>query len=558
MDFDDIVVKESPGLCRCCLSEGCYKDLSTEYQWMDDTEIYADMLLDCFDISISQHAEGPNGANRLICEVCVTRLRDACNFKKQVLASEKKFVDMVGRGAFKPKAVTYNVPIKSEAILEIQPQETEVEFLEAGMDYPDDDVLKDDLGHTSTDDITVSTLPIKGKKGKAKKTMTKAEKKSCSKIVLVEKPKISKPLTKGENQEIFGAVNKSLLTPTKRHRLMKRNAIIILESSTVMPFKWHRQNYLCFYCHQNFKDVNLLKEHTKVHKEPRIKSAVSYLRRDEKVKIDITGAVCNLCNFNFDDLITFIEHLKTTHKKIISDTDFGVIPYKLDNDRYECALCSCDFQYFIKLNQHMNVHYENYICEICGKSFLNKDRLRCHSISHGVEFPCKYCKEIFDSLTLKINHELKVHGRRKIIKCVYCTQTFPNYPTRKKHHNEIHNKDITTLNCPICNKSFQIKSKMQVHIKEVHVREKNFSCTMCEQKFFSKSHVQKHMIKHIGNRIYQCETCKKSYARKQTLRDHMRIHNNDKRYVCEFCKQAFVQKNTLKLHLRVHHPEANT
>ncbi|XP_013164622.1 PREDICTED: hemolin-like isoform X3 [Papilio xuthus] len=197
MDFDDIVVKESPGLCRCCLSEGCYKDLSTEYQWMDDTEIYADMLLDCFDISISQHAEGPNGANRLICEVCVTRLRDACNFKKQVLASEKKFVDMVGRGAFKPKAVTYNVPIKSEAILEIQPQETEVEFLEAGMDYPDDDVLKDDLGHTSTDDITVSTLPIKGKKGKAKKTMTKAEKKSCSKIVLVEKPKISKPLTKG-------------------------------------------------------------------------------------------------------------------------------------------------------------------------------------------------------------------------------------------------------------------------------------------------------------------------------------------------------------------------
>ncbi|KPJ19890.1 hypothetical protein RR48_02318 [Papilio machaon] len=199
MDFDDIVVKESPGLCRCCLSEGCYKDLSTEYTWMDDTEIYADMLLDCFDISISQHSEGPNGANRLICEVCVTRLRDACNFKKQVLASEKKFVDMIGRGAFKPKVVTYNVPIKSETILEVQPQETEVEYLEEGMEFADDDVLKDDIiGQTSTEDITVSTLPIKGKKGKPKKTVNKTEKKSCSKIVLVEKPKISKPLTKGK------------------------------------------------------------------------------------------------------------------------------------------------------------------------------------------------------------------------------------------------------------------------------------------------------------------------------------------------------------------------
>ncbi|XP_013146549.1 PREDICTED: gastrula zinc finger protein XlCGF26.1-like isoform X8 [Papilio polytes] len=556
MDFDNIVVKESPGLCRCCLSEGCYKDLSTEYTWMDDTEIYADMLLDCFDISISQHNDGPNGPNRLICEVCVTRLRDACNFKKQVLASEKKFVDMIGRGGFKPK-VTYNVPIKSETILEVQPLETEVEYLDEGMDFGDD-VLKDDVtAQTSTENFTITTLPIKGKKGKAKKTVTKTEKKACSKVVLVEKPKVSKPVTKGENEEIE-AVSKSSMTSTKRHRLMKKNAIIILESSTVMPFKWHRQNYLCFYCHQNFKDTTLLKKHTNEHKEPRIKSAVSYLRRDEKVKIDVSTIICNLCDLNFVDLNTLIEHLKTTHKKNFANSDYGVIPYKLHNDRFQCALCTTDFQYFIKLNQHMNVHYENYVCESCGKSFLSQDRLRCHSICHGLGFRCKFCTEIFDSLTQKITHEFKVHDRRKLIKCMYCADTFQNYTTRKKHHNEVHNKDMSINNCPICNKSFHIKSKMQVHIKEVHLREKNFSCTMCEQKFFSKSHVQKHMIKHIGERIHQCETCKKSYARKQTLRDHMRIHNNDRRFVCAFCSQAFVQNNSLRLHLRVHHPEVNT
>lgn len=49
----DASVKDSPGLCRCCFSEGCYKDLSTAYAWMGDTEIYADMLLECFDISVS-------------------------------------------------------------------------------------------------------------------------------------------------------------------------------------------------------------------------------------------------------------------------------------------------------------------------------------------------------------------------------------------------------------------------------------------------------------------------------------------------------------------------
>lgn len=53
MEFDEIVVKESPGLCRCCLSEGCYKDLGSEYTWMNETEVYADMLLECFDIGVS-------------------------------------------------------------------------------------------------------------------------------------------------------------------------------------------------------------------------------------------------------------------------------------------------------------------------------------------------------------------------------------------------------------------------------------------------------------------------------------------------------------------------
>lgn len=53
MEFAEVTVKESPGLCRCCLSEGCYKDLGSEYSWMNDTEVYADMLLDCFDVGVS-------------------------------------------------------------------------------------------------------------------------------------------------------------------------------------------------------------------------------------------------------------------------------------------------------------------------------------------------------------------------------------------------------------------------------------------------------------------------------------------------------------------------
>ncbi|XP_047542072.1 PR domain zinc finger protein 5-like isoform X8 [Vanessa atalanta] len=555
MEFDEIVVKESPGLCRCCLSEGCYKDLGTEYAWMDETEVYADMLLECFDISISQHMEGPNGPNRLICEVCITRLRDACNFKKQVLDSEKKFVDMVGRGEFKSKVIVYQEQMKSEMIMEPQPaHDADVEYLDEEIDY--DDGNKDDSNEpTVSEDITVDALPIKGKRGRPKKTTVKPEKKK-SKLEEKAKPKI----VKGEKRPVMAteALIKSSMTTTKRNRLMKRNAIIILESSTAIPFKWHRHNYLCFFCHRPFKNLEPLKEHTRNdHKDSSIKSAVSYLKRDEKVKIDVTVINCKTCDESFDNINLLIEHVKVKHDRVFIDNcGYGVIPYKLHKDKFECALCQKDFRYFIKLNQHMNEHYGNYVCELCGKSFLSQDRLRCHSLSHGSNFRCSTCPEIFESLTQKNNHEMTVHNKTRTIKCFFCPETFQNYVLRKRHHNSAHNVEISVISCPVCGKSFHIVSKMWAHLKEVHVREKNFSCSLCDQKFFSRTHVQKHMIKHLGEKIHQCEVCKKSYARKQTLRDHMRIHNNDRRFICPVCSQAFVQNNSLRLHMKVHHSDS--
>ena len=41
------------GICRCCASEGSFKDFLTSYHWMGEEEVYADMLKDCFSISVS-------------------------------------------------------------------------------------------------------------------------------------------------------------------------------------------------------------------------------------------------------------------------------------------------------------------------------------------------------------------------------------------------------------------------------------------------------------------------------------------------------------------------
>lgn len=351
------------------------------------------------------------------------------------------------------------------------------------------------------------------------------------------------------------ASKSSHMTATRRNRLMKRNAIIVLENSTALPFKWHRQNFLCFFCHKTFKDTDVLKEHTKSeHKTSSIKSGVSYLRGDEKVKIDVTVLNCTICDarsFSLDDLI---EHLKINHKKCFYvECGYGLVPYRL-TEALSCAICNEEFQYFIKLNHHMNEHFGSYVCETCGKSFLSQDRLRCHFLRHGSSYRCNICSETFETLTLKASHEAKAHNKVLTMKCSYCPESFTSYYARRIHHSVVHNVAMQEYNCPVCGKNFQIMSRMKVHLKQVHIREKNFSCSICDQKFFSKTHVKKHMIKHVGDRIHQCEICMKSYARKQTLRDHMRIHNKDKKYSCSLCNQEFVQNNSLRLHMRVHHP----
>ncbi|KAI5640759.1 zinc-finger associated domain (zf-AD) domain-containing protein [Phthorimaea operculella] len=544
MNFDEIVVKESPGLCRCCLSEGCYKDLGTEYTWMNDTEVYADMLLECFDISISQHNDGPNGSNRLICEVCITRLRDACNFKKQVLDSEKKFVDMLARGEFQPKMIMYQAtPMKAEQLLE-EPAADDVEYLE-DMDF-EDDLPLNQLEPSSSDLTTSTAAKVKGKRGRPKKTTSpvKAEKKP--KVAKLEaKPQTSKAVAKGEMP----------LTPTKKNRLLKRNATIILENTTAIPFKWHRQNYLCFFCHKQFKTASEVKEHKEGHKNSNIKSAVSYLRRDEKVKIDVTETSCKICSESLITIEAIKTHLEKHGKIFAKDIPLGVIPYKLSDETFQCAICSEQFQYFVNLNQHMNKHYGSYICDVCGQSFLSHDRLRSHSFTHRSGFKCNICTETFDTLRLKNQHEATIHSVDKTLKCLYCEETFVNYLQRKMHHVTAHKVKSQQFNCPVCSKTFHISSKMQVHLKAVHLRERNYPCTVCGQKFFSKSHLRNHSIKHFGEKIYKCEVCNKSYARKNTLRDHMKIHSGSKRYSCSECNERFDQISSLKLHVKARHPE---
>ncbi|XP_046975303.1 PR domain zinc finger protein 5-like isoform X7 [Vanessa cardui] len=546
MEFDEIVVKESPGLCRCCLSEGCYKDLGTEYTWMDETEVYADMLFECFDISISQHMEGPNGPNRLICEVCITRLRDACNFKKQVLHSEKKFVDMVGRGDFKSKVIVYQEQMKSEMVMEPQPaHDADVEYLDEDIDY--DDGNKDDSNEpTVSEDITVDALPIKGKRGRPKKTTVKPEKKK-SKLEEKTKPKIVKGKSRKVKRIRYNTKDistsdsdddlpikdlKPKLSFNDKLSIMRNNVIQVVIKSTVMPFRWLRSSYRCFYCYDVFREPKDLKFHQNVHSvEDEIPKAMENYWEPE-VYVDISNLSCKLCPDTITELYQLVDHLILKHKVAFNkDIGMGMNAFKLDEFSVNCLICDHRFSTFGHLLVHTNKDHKGWsevLCDVCGQHFRNAKYLRQHIRNEHTKksVVCTLCGLTVISKNKLRTHMQNSHNHR--YKCYACSDQFATHYKRSQHMMLAH-KSREVIKCSYCPRSFVYRSSMMRHVRETHLQERTAICNVCGWRSFAQYDLQKHMMKHSNERNFKCPACDKAFKTKKTMRQHYNnIHQKSK------------------------------
>ncbi|XP_045506145.1 zinc finger protein 710-like isoform X5 [Colias croceus] len=533
MEFDNIIVKENPGLCRCCLSEGCYKELGTEYPWMDETEVYADMLLECFDISISQHIEGPNGTNRLICEVCITRLRDACNFKKQVMDCEKKFVDMIGRGEFKKVLPIEGPDMKSELNLEEDTDVvTEIEYLEEGIDFDDD---KDD----PTQDITVEPLPVKPKRGRPKKSSTKVEKKAKE-----EKPRTSKTTSKGVSrscdttndiadsfEDILGSLTtKTELSSKEKRKIMRNNVLQVLIKSTVMPFRWLKSSYRCFYCYDIFQESSDLKNHQITHVGDEIKEVTMSKYWEPIVYVDISNLACKLCTENVTDLYELIDHLVEKHGTVYNkDVGTCMIPFKLDNFSLNCLTCGAGFYTFGPLLHHTNKDHKGtsaILCEVCGQHFKDGHLLRLHmkSVHENSGLLCQECGEKFETRYKLKSHQKYEHDMDKKYKCLVCTQIFRSHYKRSRHMATEH-KNREEIKCLHCPKTFVFRSMMMTHLRDTHLKVRNHICSVCGWKAFNSNRLKNHMYKHSGEKNFKCEVCEKLFTTRKIMRAHFaRMH----------------------------------
>lgn len=80
---------------------------------------------------------------------------------------------------------------------------------------------------------------------------------------------------------------------------------------------------------------------------------------------------------------------------------------------------------------------------------------------------------------------------------------------------------------------------------------RKFSCCHCGKSFKTKSHLQRHILTHTGEKPYLCTRCDCRFNQSSSLRNHViAIHTKEYPHTCNNCNKGFLMPAVLQKHLQ--------
>ncbi|XP_052745588.1 zinc finger protein 555 isoform X2 [Bicyclus anynana] len=500
----------NPALCRCCHSIKKCRLLTAEYEFNGGKEVYSDMFMDIFGL-VLPYLDG-DSMDCCICATCVKRLREAADFRKQVLQSEQLFLD-----------ARLKEDDKNAGMLEIKIEPT-ADVAQSNMDTTDHHDDDSDM------DIAVEEKPkpVRNNAARTLKRTRNGQKldmnrqlSTASKIrrlhrkmekLLKKEPPAKKPQPKKQNEVM------------DQNRMALINTVLIVTYSYACPFFNRISFYYCFYCKDQFTNPSELREHSLTHDSKLFENSIQH----NKIPIvDITRIDCRLCEEKIDDIETFKKHITSKHQKVVYPVTNEFLKFKLTLNNLTCTECSSVFQFFDSLKKHMIEHFGTHTCDECGARFIELALLRSHirKKHHKVDanYPCEICGKNLKSKYSMGLHVATVHEKKPTINCYKCDASFLSYALRNRHLIEVHG-DKRTFPCKLCDKVYNRRKTLMEHHRRSHLKVFNHQCELCAQTFYLPSSLQEHMAIHKGERNFKCEQCDKTYPGLKSLNCHMRSH----------------------------------
>ncbi|XP_061724021.1 zinc finger protein OZF-like [Cydia pomonella] len=452
--------------CRCCLRCPPDKDLTTPYTYLGKTEIYTDMIKECFDVNLVLSGSGSCG----ICWGCVGRLRDARDFKLQVQRSQAELQARLQGKSVKEdeSSVEPEYPDMqdedgtSEPVAGDEPP-VKPEPLDGWIDGTPDEILYDmlRLNKAAGDGASAEDEPLMacsdGIAARAREQLAMP----CS--VVLERLRGDATVQSGDKPYGCEQCGKRF---NNKYILSKHIQHTHLSSGP--------KEFPCELCSSTFKTESLMLEH-------------------EKIEHGVTDFTCAKCEYTTINKRRLQAHLKT----------------HIVDELFNCTDCSYKSQFKSDLLKHQAIHAgdqktheRTYVekpfhkCSYCDYKTRHKGHLHGHMRIHtGAMYTCNHCDRKFYRKSNLQSHQM-MHTGEKPFKCSEC-----DYRCR------------------------QTGSLLQ-H-QRIHTGEKPYTCSYCEYKCRTRTTLRNHETTHTGEKPFQCSHCDYKCSRKAFLTRHQkRRHSN--------------------------------
>ncbi|VVD04899.1 unnamed protein product [Leptidea sinapis] len=298
---------------------------------------------------------------------------------------------------------------------------------------------------------------------------------------------------------------------------IRNNVTAVLLRTTLLPFRWLRTCFRCFYCYEMFDVVDKLRSHQIKHTENDVERAMG-MYWEKTVYVDTSDAFCKICDKNIDNLHALVYHLVSEHSLAFDQSvGLGMTPFNLTISH--CIICGLTVKNFPALLVHMADQHSklnNLYCDLCKVKYRSFNDYCVHIKKEKREVECVECNQRVR--TDSYNEHMKV-VHEKNYKCLTCAEYFKTTYQRSLHMSSVHRRKCLRK-CPHCPRMFVFPSNMSRHVRESHYNEKNAMCHVCGFKTFSGHRLKVHMTKHNSSKKYICPFCNKLFKTEKYMRDH--------------------------------------
>ncbi|KAH8363149.1 hypothetical protein KR084_005980 [Drosophila pseudotakahashii] len=349
------------------------------------------------------------------------------------------------------------------------------------------------------------------------------------------------------------------------------------EESKLIPCQW---------CSRKFYRHDYLVKHLKRHglKEQDIPLAETLIAATSRPN-GAKRITCRMCNLHFERIVDLRAHIQLELKLSLSlhqsydslhnysitnesgfelqledsETEDEMQPTGGSRPVYICELCSVQCKRKFEMIQHQRTMHRfdkmPHECDDCifkcvSKSIMDHHRLgQCSSTEK--KHPCDKCSYKFMWPENLEQHIILQHSKSSGVK-----RTSGGGDLDKDAAED----GVPLLQCPHCDRTYQMKSRLNNHIRDVHVNGdrkrkeaiKRFLCSLCGMETRSAAALVTHMRRHTGEKPFKCDLCEMAFPRHSELASHRRMHTGEKPFHCTVCGKDFARSDKLKRHMLTH------